>query len=56
MLRGVIEVVVTDGTTRQFGPGDLLLVTDTAGTGHITTAVGDHPLEALFLPAAEVRS
>jgi hypothetical protein len=50
MLRGVIEVEVSDGTRRRFEPGDLLLVTDTTGTGHITSAAGDPPLEALFVP------
>jgi hypothetical protein len=41
MLRGAIEVEVSDGTRRRFEPGDLLLVTDTTGTGHITSAAGD---------------
>src|SRR5262245_50380588 len=50
MLRGAIEVEVSDGTRRRFEPGDLLLVTDTTGTGHITSAAGDPPLEALFVP------
>jgi hypothetical protein len=50
MLRGAIEVEVSDGTRRRFEPGDLLLVTDTTGSGHITVAVGDPPLEALFVP------
>jgi quercetin dioxygenase-like cupin family protein len=50
MLRGAIEIEVSDGTRRRFEPGDLLLVTDTTGTGHLTSAVGDPPLEALFVP------
>src|SRR5215467_7110959 len=50
MLRGAIEVEVSDGTRRRFEPGDLLLVTDTTGTGHLTSAAGDPPLEALFVP------
>lgn len=50
MLRGAIEVVVTDGTRRVFGPGDLLLAEDTDGPGHITNGVGDGPFEALVLP------
>jgi hypothetical protein len=52
MLRGVIEVAVTDGTRRRFGPGDLLLAADTTGTGHVTSGVGEPPLEALFVPVA----
>jgi Cupin domain len=52
MLRGAIEVEVSDGTRRRFGPGDLVLVTDTTGSGHVTVAVGDPPLEALWVPQA----
>ncbi|KAB8196765.1 hypothetical protein FH608_008695 [Nonomuraea phyllanthi] len=50
MLRGVIEVTVTDGGRRRFGPGDLVLAADTTGLGHVTTGVGDAPFEALFIP------
>jgi quercetin dioxygenase-like cupin family protein len=51
VLRGVIEVQVSDGTARQFGPGDLVLATDTSGRGHITRVVGDPPFEALSIPS-----
>lgn len=50
MLRGMIEVEVTDGTRRRFGPGDLVLAADTTGEGHITAGVGAPPFEALFIP------
>ncbi|MGI5205547.1 hypothetical protein ACQEU6_28700 [Spirillospora sp. CA-108201] len=43
MLRGTIEVTFTDGDRRRFGPGDLVLATDTTGSGHVTTGVGDAP-------------
>ncbi len=33
-----------------FDPGDLVLVTDTTGRGHVTFARGEPPLEALFIP------
>lgn len=52
MLRGAIELEVSDGTRRRFEPGDLVLVTDTTGSGHVTVAMGDPPLEALFVPEA----
>jgi hypothetical protein len=52
MLRGAIEVEVSDGSRRRFRPGDLVLVTDTTGRGHTTTAIGDPPFEALFVPNA----
>jgi hypothetical protein len=53
LVRGVLEVEVSDGTRRRFGPGDLLYVTDTTGRGHVTRAVGDPPFEALFVPVEE---
>ena len=52
MLRGAIEIEVSDGARRRFDPGDLVLVTDTTGTGHVTFARGDPPIEALFIPDA----
>ena len=37
-----MELTVSDGETRQFGPGSVFLVEDTAGTGtgHQSRAVG----------------
>lgn len=53
MLRGVIEVEVSDGTRRQFGPGDLVFAADTTGRGHITRTVGEPPFEALGIVTAD---
>ncbi len=39
-LSGEVEVEVSDGEIRTFGPGALLLVEDTIGSGHITRVVG----------------
>ena len=50
VLRGAVEVEVTDGLRRTFRPGDVLRAEDTDGTGHVTRPVGDPPIEALFLP------
>ncbi|MEV4569905.1 hypothetical protein AB0K12_39660 [Nonomuraea sp. NPDC049419] len=50
MLRGMIEVTVSDGSRRRFAPGDLVLAADATGMGHVTTGVGDPPFEALFIP------
>jgi len=33
-LSGAVEIRVGDGTTRRFGPGDILLAEDTTGEGH----------------------
>lgn len=50
MLRGSVEIEVSDGSRRTFGPGDLLLVTDLTGRGHTTRTVGEPPFEGLFVP------
>lgn len=50
-MRGVIEVEVTSGERRRFGPGDLVFVSDTTGTGHVTVSVGEPPFELLFVPS-----
>ena len=50
IIRGFLEVEVTDGSRRTFGPGDLVRAEDTDGAGHITRRAGDGPVEALFLP------
>jgi hypothetical protein len=50
VLRGAVEVEVTDGSRRIFRPGDFLRAEDTDGTGHVTRPVGNPPIEALYLP------
>ena len=56
VLGGVIEVEVTGGDSRRFGAGDLVLATDTSGSGHITRVIGDRPVEALAIGHAEAPS
>ena len=41
LLSGELEVEVTDGEVRRFGPGAILLVEDTVGRGHVSRVVGD---------------
>lgn len=50
---GEAEVEVSDGETRRFGPGSVLLVDDVAGRGHSTRRVGDVVRETLFLALQE---
>lgn len=38
-LAGRTEIEVGDGTTRQFGPGDVLLADDLTGQGHISREI-----------------
>lgn len=39
-LSGQVEVEVSDGEVRRFGPGSVTLVEDTSGKGHTSRAVG----------------
>ena len=49
-LEGAVEVEASDGERRRFVPGDVVLVEDTTGRGHVTHWVGDGPRRTLFLP------
>ena len=48
-LGGQLEVVVSDGETRVFGPGDIALTEDIHGRGHTTRVVGDAPSIGAFV-------
>ena len=39
VLSGAMEIGIGDGTTRRFGPGDVVLADDLTGTGHTTRSV-----------------
>jgi quercetin dioxygenase-like cupin family protein len=54
VLRGAVEVTVSDGEVRRLKPSDILLVEDTTGKGHITRSVGteDHVVVAIPVPTA----
>jgi len=49
LLEGKFEIEVGDGTRRSFGPGDILLVEDTEGHGHISRALNDQPRKTIFV-------
>jgi mannose-6-phosphate isomerase-like protein (cupin superfamily) len=44
VMRGSVEVTMSDGTVHRFGAGDLILVEDTEGHGHRTRVSGDEDL------------
>jgi len=52
-LAGEAEVEVSDGETRRFGPGSVILVEDTTGKGHRTRRIGDTVRETLFISLPE---
>ena len=49
MLEGKVEIVVGDGTERQFGPGEILLAEDTTGRGHVSRAVDNQPRTSIWV-------
>ncbi len=48
-LEGGVEITVGDGTSRVFGPGDVFLVEDTTGQGHISRAVNNQPRKSIYV-------
>jgi quercetin dioxygenase-like cupin family protein len=49
-LAGELEVQVSDGMVRTFGPGSVLLVEDTEGKGHVSRVVGSERVFMAALP------
>ena len=52
-IRGVTEITLRDGTSKRFGPGDVLLAEDLTGSGHHTNVVGDEERVSLMIPLKE---
>lgn len=48
-VRGAVQVTVSDGETRRFGPGSVVLLEDMVGKGHVTRALGDHNVQGMFV-------
>jgi hypothetical protein len=46
-LAGQFEITVGDGRSRCFGPGEMVLLEDTEGRGHVTKVVGSEEVECL---------
>ena len=45
-----VEITVSDGETRVIGAGEVLLVEDTTGKGHISRAVSGLARHSIFIP------
>src|SRR5262245_60428207 len=43
IMSGAIEIEISEGTTRQLVPGDVLVAEDLTGKGHITRGIGADP-------------
>jgi hypothetical protein len=53
VLQGMLETEVSDGEFRTFHPGDVILVEDTLGRGHISRVTGEDRCYMLVIPLAE---
>ena len=53
VLSGEMELTASDGETRQFPPGSVLLAEDTAGKGHTTTVVGESEVRLAVVEKAD---
>lgn len=48
-LQGSVEITVADGSKRVMGPGEMFLVEDTTGHGHISKAINNQPRTSIFV-------
>lgn len=46
VMSGHMEIGIGDGTTRRFGPGDVVLADDLTGQGHTTRSMGEPRVSA----------
>ena len=54
VMKGSVEMETTDGTIRKLGPGDLVLLEDTTGKGHVTRNTGDGYTMFFVVPVGSV--
>jgi mannose-6-phosphate isomerase-like protein (cupin superfamily) len=50
VLEGEVEVTNSDGESRVIGPGEVVLVEDTAGKGRVTKILGQKLHRGIFVP------
>ena len=48
-LTGTIEVEVAEGKRVRTGAGEVTLIEDTDGSGHVTRVIGDEPVTGAFI-------
>jgi quercetin dioxygenase-like cupin family protein len=49
MMDGGVEIEIGDGSKRTFNTGDILLVEDTDGQGHISRALNGQKRKSVFI-------
>ena len=55
LMSGRVEMETTDGKARRLGPGDLVLLEDTSGKGHVTRNIGEGYAIFLVIPVPAAR-
>ena len=45
-----VQITASDGESRTIGPGEVILVEDTSGKGHLSKAVGGKMRRSIFIP------
>ena len=53
MISGQLEIQTSDGESRRFKEGDVLLGTDVIGKGHISRSLGPDELQAVIIQLSE---
>ncbi len=53
VLSGEMELTASDGETRRFSAGSILLAEDTTGEGHLTTVVSESPVQLAVVGVAD---
>ena len=49
-LDGAVKITASDGESRIIGAGEVLLVEDTSGKGHLSKSVGGQMRRSIFVP------
>jgi hypothetical protein len=49
-LDGAVKITASDGESRIIGAGEVLLVEDTSGKGHLSKSVGGTMRRSIFVP------
>jgi hypothetical protein len=49
-LDGSVQITASDGEARIIGPGEVILVEDISGKGHLSKAVGGKMRRSIFVP------
>jgi len=49
-LDGGVKITASDGEAREIGPGEVILVEDISGKGHLSQSLGGKMRRSIFVP------